>query len=333
MSLIDYLKKQFSTVIEWSNQSGDLLFYKFPFQGDEIKNASKLIIAPGQGCILVYEGNVTDVLDTEGIYNLETGNHPFITSLIKLRQGFESEHKMKVYFYRTAECVNQAWGTASPIKYVDPVYKFPVELGANGNFSFKITAAKNFFTEILGSRDIYTTLEAKSLIQSRTEQTLTAYLAGANISFQQIDAHLDQLSTDLTSKLNEAFTKLGFILTDFRINGTVFDKDTMNRVNKIADITADSMAAREGGLSYVDMEKLKALRDAARNEGGLAGAGLQIGAGAELGKMFVTQKDDQLNKPVNDPVEQLQKLKLLLNEGILTQEEFDAKKKEWLDKL
>ncbi len=34
-----------------------------------------------------------------------------------------------------------------------------------------------------------------------------------------------------------------------------------------------------------------------------------------------------------DPVVQLKKLKLLLDEGILTQEEFDGKKKEILNKM
>lgn len=78
----------------------------------------------------------------------------------------------------------------------------------------------------------------------------------------------------------------------------------------------------------MDMEKLKALRDAAANEGGLACAGLQFGAGLELGKIMLDKKDTNV-----DPVQQLQKLKLLLNEGIITQEEFDAKKKEWLSKM
>lgn len=78
----------------------------------------------------------------------------------------------------------------------------------------------------------------------------------------------------------------------------------------------------------MDMEKLKALRDAAANEGGLAGAGLQFGAGLELGKTMLDKKDTNV-----DPVQQLQKLKLLLNEGIIIQEEFDAKKKEWLSKM
>ncbi|WP_374951878.1 SPFH domain-containing protein [Mucilaginibacter sp.] len=333
MSFANFFKGQLSKIIEWTDQEPGLLLYKFPSDHDEIKDASKLIISPGQGAILVYEGTVADVITEAAIYNLETDNLPFITTLLKLRTNFESEHKLKIYFFRTAENVNQGWGTSQPIKYMDPVYKFPVELGANGSFSFKIVNAKYVFTEVTGSRDIYTTAEARQVLQSRFPQTIASVLAVAGISYQQIDAQLATLSDTIKEKLNIELEKLGFELTDFKLNGTVFDAGTTERINKIANITADSLAAGEGGLSYVELEKLKALRDAARNEGGLAGAGLQLGAGMELGKVFGQQKDDALNNAQNDILTKLQQLKLLLNEGIITQEEFDTKKKEWLDKM
>lgn len=333
MGLKEYFKRQLSQVIEWNDQQTELLVYKFPSENDEIKNAGKLIVAPGQGAILVYEGTVTDHITTSGIYNLETDNHPFITTLLKLRTNFESEHKLKIYFFRTSENVNQGWGTSQAIKYVDPVYHFPVELGANGSFSFKISNALHLFTQVVGSKDVYTVQEARQLLQSRFPQTLASVLATAGISYQQIDAQLATLSETLKTQLNLELDKLGFELTDFKLNGTVFDESTKERIGKIANITADAMAADQGGLTYVELEKLKALRDAARNEGGLAGAGLQFGAGMELGKAFNVEKDAQLNNSNADPVAKLQQLKLLLTEGIITQEEFDGKKKEWLDKL
>ncbi|WP_131538417.1 SPFH domain-containing protein [Pedobacter nototheniae] len=333
MGLKEYFKRQLSQVIEWNDQQTDLLVYKFPSENDEIKNAGKLIVSPGQGAILVYEGTVTDHITTPGIYNLETDNHPFITTLLKLRTNFESEHKLKIYFFRTSENVNQGWGTSQAIKYVDPVYHFPVELGANGSFSFKISNALHLFTQVVGSKDVYSVQEARQLLQSRFPQTLASVLATAGISYQQIDTQLATLSESLKVQLNVELDKLGFELTDFKLNGTVFDESTKERINKIANITADAMAADQGGLTYVELEKLKALRDAARNEGGLAGAGLQFGAGMELGKAFNVEKDLQLNNNNVDPVAKLQQLKLLLTEGIITQEEFDGKKKEWLDKL
>lgn len=333
MSLGDFFRSQLSQVIEWKDQQPDVLIHKFPSENDEIKDASKLIVAPGQGVILVYEGKVTDHLDKEGIFDIESDNHPFITTLLKLRTNFESEHKLKIYFYRTSEVVNQGWGTSQAIKYVDPVYKIPVELGANGTFSFRIADPLYLFSNVVGSRDQYLVAEARGLLQGRFPQSLASVLAQGSVSYQHIDAQLPSLSKDIHEQLRPDLHNLGFSLTDFKLNGTIFDQATTERIGKIADITAESMAANEGGLSYVDMEKLKALRDAARNEGGLAGAGLQLGVGMELGKTFDVAKEKQLNSDAPDVVTKLQQLKLLLTENIITQEEFDIKKKEWLDKF
>src|SRR5215217_5108435 len=99
MGLGDFFKRQLSQVIEWKDQSTALLVYKFPSSNDELKNASKLIVAPGQGAILVYEGKIADHITVNGIYDIESDNHPFITTLLKLRTNFESEHKLRVYFY------------------------------------------------------------------------------------------------------------------------------------------------------------------------------------------------------------------------------------------
>lgn len=333
MGLGNFFKKQLSQVIEWNNQNAGLLVYKFPSSNDEIKNSSKLIVAPGQGVILVYEGKIADHITENGTYDIESDNHPFITTLLKLRTNFESEHKLKIYFYRTSENVNLGWGTSQAIKYMDPIYKIPVELGANGSFSFKAGNPLFLFENIIGSRDSYTVEEAKQLLQSRFPQAISSILAKSLISYQEIDSQLPNLAVNIKESLNTEAENLGLLLTDFKVNGTIFDEGTKARIEKIADITTDAFAAKEGGLTYVELEKLKALRDAARNEGGLAGAGLQLGVGMELGKTFNDAKDEQLNSEGTDVVAKLKQLKLLLTEGIITQEEFDSKKKEWLDKF
>lgn len=333
MALGNFFKRQLSQVIEWKNQDTAVLVHKFPSSNDELKNASKLIVSPGQAAILIYEGKVADHITENGIYDIESDNHPFITTLLKLRNNFESEHKLRVYFYRTAENVNLHWGTSQAIKYMDPVYKMPIELGANGSFSFKIADPLHLFTNVIGSKDTYTINEAKQLLQSRFPQVISSVLATSALSYQQIDSQLPTIANNVKELLNTEAANLGFELTDFKVNGTIFDAGTKERIDKVSNITADAMAAHEGGLTYVELEKLKALRDAARNEGGLAGAGLQLGVGMELGKTFDVAKEEQLNAPAADALTKLQQLKLLLDEGIITQEEFDTKKKEWLSKF
>lgn len=327
MGLRDLFKRQLRTVVEWKEQDGQLLFHLMETTTDEIKNASKLIVAPGQGCVVVYDGKVSGVLTEPDIYSMETANHPFITSLLNLAQRSESEHKMRFYFFRTAEVVNVLWGTASPVKYIEPDYKLPVTLGACGNFSIKIADAGRMFTTLLGTMSNYSVADAQELVSSRIVAPLSSFLAEKAYPYREVDSHLMDLSNELKERTAAELEQLGLELTDFRVNSVTFDEDTMERIGRIANMTAEQKAAAEVDLDYVSMQKLEALRDAARNEGGLAGAGLQLGAGVQLAKdVFKTQAAD-------DSTERLRKLKKLLDEQLITEEEYEKKKNEILSQL
>lgn len=332
------LINQFRSVIEWRNPLPDELFYKWTDRGEELKNASKLIVNPGQGAIFVYEGKVQAVHLESGLYELHTANIPFITTLVKFMQAFESEHKVGIYFVKLTEILNQKWGTRAPVKYMDPVYKFPVGLRAFGNYSFKITKPENFFVNIAGIQDVVRVSDISRVITDKLLQPLTDLMAESNYSYIEVDKNRNELSEQLTAKLQPVFENLGFGLTDFRIENTDFDEDTQARINRIADTIADTEAARSAGLSYAQMQQLQALRDAARNEGGTAGAGIGLGAGLNLGQAMaagLTQTFGPNAAPgrAEDPTETLGKLKKMLDNSLITQDEYNAKKAEILSRL
>lgn len=333
MAFGNFFKKQLATVIEWKPQPAHLILHRYPSVTEEVKNASKLIVGPGQGCILVYEGKVTDVLDESGTFNIRTSNHPFITSLLKISQNFTSEHRVALFFYRKAEVLNQGWGTSSPIKYMDREYNIPVALSAYGNFSFKLMDPVKLLEELVGVEADYTTDDFREVMQARIAENLRAYLAGAELPFTKIDAALSSTGGELRTGLESEFEKLGMSLNDFRIESTSFDDKTLERIGNVADVASGVKAAAEAGMSYAQLEKLKALRDAAANEGGgFAAAGVGLGAGVEMGKLFVDKTNEAINSGT-DPYEQLRKLKLLFDENILSETEYEAKKKEILAKL
>ncbi|SFG28923.1 SPFH domain-containing protein [Prevotella sp. KH2C16] len=338
MELKNFFKRQLRTVIEWKEQNADLLFHRMETTTDEIKNASKLIVAPGQGCLVVYDGKVMATLTEPGIYEMATANHPFITTLLNLAQQMESEHKMRFYFFRTAELVNVLWGTASPVKYMEPDYQLPVTLGACGNFSVRIADAACMFTTLLGTVGDYRVADVQELVSSRIVAPLTAFLASKAYPYREVDRHLMELSADLKEKTGDELLKLGLTLTDFRVDSVTFDEDTMERIGKVADMTTEQRAAAEVGLDYTGVQKLAAMRDAARNEGGLAGAGLQVGAGVQLAKdIFAPQAGGSGAKAAEtgneDAARRLRQLKSLLDEQLITQEEYDKKKEEILAQL
>ena len=338
MGLKDGLRRQLRSVIEWKNPSPDDLFYQWTENGDEIKNASKLIIGPGQGCIFVYEGMPKAMYVKSGMVNLKTANIPFWTTIKKFMQFFESEHKVGIFFFKTTKILDQKWGTRSIIKYEDPKYKFPVGLMAFGNYSFRIQKPGHFFVNVVGHNSEFTVADFREVMNSRIVQPLTDFLAESQYTYVDIDRNRDEIAADLLEKLKTDFYKLGFRLTDLRIEGTNFDEHTMNRINRIADVSAEVHAAKAAGMDYANMQQLEAMRDAARNEGGGAGVGMGIGAGMGFGQMMANSmgagfgaQASQQAQAQDDPVVKLQKLKQMLEADLITQEEYDAEKKEILD--
>lgn len=335
MGIANLFRNQLSAVIQWQADKQQYLWYKYPTKTDEIKNASKLIVGPGQGAVLVYEGKVVDVLTEEGTFNLKTDNHPFFTTLVNLRQNFESEHKLHIYFYRKAQVTNQQWGTSSPVKFIDEQYNLPVEMGANGTFSYQISDVEHFFKDIVGARTEVSNSEIRDLILGRLSQNIVTTIHKLGYSYNQIDGHLTEIGQELATLLNEETQKLGFTLTDFRVDGTLFDEQTQERIGRIADVTADSQAAQAGGLTYAELEKLRALRDAARNEGGLSGSGVQMGVGLEMGKQMgaATQLMNERSSADDDLSRRLARLRLLRDENVITDADYEAKKRELLNEL
>ena len=212
---------------------------------------------------------------------------------------------MRFYFFRTAEMVNILWGTPSPVKYIEPDYRIPVSLGACGNFSVVISNAEQMFVTLLGPRSDYSASDVQDLVSSRIVAPLSAFLAAQAYPYREVDTHLMEMSADLRHRT-----------------------DTMERIGRIADMTTEKRAAAEVDLDYMGMQKLEALRDAARNEGGLAGAGLQLGAGVQLAQDIFKEQGAG-----GDAAERLRKLKKLFDEQLITEEEYEQKKNEILSKL
>ena len=341
MALIDGLRRQLRSVIQWENPAPDALFARWTDNGDEIKNASKLIVGPGQGCIFVYEGRVESVIERECLVDLRTENIPFWTTVSRFMQLFVSEHKVGIHYCRLAKVLDQKWGTASPVRYDDPKYGIPVGLSAYGNYSFRVKDARWFFVNVVGGAPLYTVEDFRRVMNDRIVHPLGDYLAEARHSYAEIDARREEIAAGMQRRLEADFAKLGFEITDFRIEGTGFDADTVRRIGRIADVSAEAQAAAAAGLDYGRVQQFEAMREAARNEGGGAGVGMGLGAGLGFGQMMAgamggggaPASGTAATPAAGDAAARLEQLGKLRAASLITEEEYRAKKKEILDRL
>lgn len=300
-----FSNNQLLSNIQWNTQDKSILVWRFPDADQVLQNNSTVIVGPGQAMIFVNEGKAQGVITEQGTYDLKTGSIPFFSSMMAVFRGGDTKHKASVFFVNMTEITDVKWGTKSPLKYNDPVYKFPVGLRAFGNYSFKITKPAEFFTEYSGMiQDALTLDQFQSVITDRIITPISDALASAKFGYTDIDSNRDELSAVITEKVAPDFDRIGFSLTVFRIENTDFDDATQALVGSIASTQAQVFQANTlAGMNTQGLEnlqklgQLEALKTAAANPNGLAGAGVGLGAGLGMGAAMVNGMNQQTQQP------------------------------------
>ena len=92
MAILDFIKKQFIDIIEWTDDSRDTLSYRFPDDDQEIKNGAQLIVRESQVAQFVYLGQFGDTFGP-GKHTLTTDNIPILTDLKGWKYGLEARSR------------------------------------------------------------------------------------------------------------------------------------------------------------------------------------------------------------------------------------------------
>ena len=154
MGLMDFIKKQFIDILEWTESQDGVIAWRFPMAQNEIQYGASLTVRESQMAVFVNEGKVADVFGP-GMYKLTTQTLPILTYLKNWDKLFQSPFKSDVYFFSTRQQIDRRWGTTQPVTIRDKDFG-AVRLRAFGNYSYRIAEPKKFHTEISGTRDTYT---------------------------------------------------------------------------------------------------------------------------------------------------------------------------------
>ena len=348
MALMDFIKKQFIDIIQWTEDGDGTLAWRFPMRDMEIQNGGQLVVRESQMAIFVNEGQVADVF-TPGTYKLTTQTLPVLTYLKNWDKLFESPFKSDVYFFSTRQQIDQKWGTPQPITIRDKDFG-AVRLRAFGNYAFRVADPKLFHTEISGTRESYPVADLEGQLRGLVLQNISNAIAASGLPFLDLAANQVMFADALTKELAPLFAKLGLLIE----NLTVQNVSLPEELQKILDQKSGmGMVGNDLGkfMQYQTAQAIpKFAEGAGSGGGGIAGDPMGLGAGVALGQVLAQNLQAGLQgggaaaqaapaaaAPVGvkpeDVMATLEKLGELKSKGILTQEEFDAKKAELLKKL
>ena len=348
-----FIKKQFIDVIQWPNPEPEVLMWRFPIQDEEIQNGASLTVRDSQAAMFVDEGVTADVFQA-GTFKLTTQNLPVLTNLKNWSKLFESPFKSDVYFFNLRQQLSRRWGTSQPVTVRDADFG-AVALRAFGMYSFRIADPALFFKEVTGVTAEYRGEQLEEQLRNVAVTQLATAFGTSGIPFLDMAANQVALSQKMTELLQPLFAAMGLLLESFNVESVTLPEALQKRMDERMGMGIVGELSR-----YTQYQTAQSIPLAAQNEGGVAGIGAGIAAGMGMGNAMTAAMMGQQVAPQGQPVVQaaqtaapvaaatvaatapaagedlagkLTQLKTLLDQGLISQADYDTAKAEVIKKI
>ncbi len=340
MALIDRLK--------FDAPSDDWVVWKHP--SEELRLGAQVVVNESQDALFLKGGQALDVLGP-GTHTLATGNIPLLSRLINLPFGGKTPFTAEVWYVNKHARRDLRWGTKTPIPLLDPIYNYPINARAYGRWGMRVQDARLFVGQLVGTLKTYTTDQVYehfiALVIQNLSDRLAKYLVDQQVSILQVNAKLNELSAFVLEGIRAEFSRFGLEAISFNVESISLPEAEQQRLQEILGkrLEIDQIGQARVGQAYVTMRSFDALDKAATNPGvggttlnAALGLGLGAAAGVEAGKRLgeaISQGVNPANPaPATDALSaKLAKLKQLLDNGLITQQDYDAKKAELLKSM
>lgn len=318
-----------------------------------ISNGSKIVVPEGYGLITLQDGAITGCITEPGgfTFNSEDINAQslfagdgIVSSLIKqswerFKFGGMPGSNQMAYYVNLKEIPNNRFGTQSEIYWDDAYLNAQVGAVTRGTYTLKIVDPilfiKNFVPVIyLQSGEAF---DFADMDNDAGEQLFNEVVGSLSAAFSiytndpskgnrinKIQADQIGFAQSLSQAVDEAYqwkSDRGLEIVKVAIQAIEYDDDTKKLLSDVKK--ADALSGARGN-SFMQQSVARGFEAAGQNGGASGMAFMGMGVNSVGGVMGGMQQ--QTTQPAEDPMEKLAKLKKMLDEGLITQEDYDAAK-------
>ena len=213
-------------------------------------------------------------------------------------------------------------------------------LRAFGNYSVRLADPRVFHTEISGTRAAYTVADLDGQLRGVLLQHLSDAVAGSGIPFLDLAANQIAFAKAIMAAVAPSFEAMGLQLETLTVQNVSLPEELQKVLDQKIGM---GMVGQNMGqfMQYQAAQALPTLASASGQGGGVVADAASLGAGLALGQVMAQTIQQGLQPPspavapvsVDEVMATLEKLGELKAKGILTDEEFSAKKAELLKKI
>ncbi len=313
-----------------------------------ISNGSKIFVPENTAAVIYNQQAIENILPTPGGYEYLDGDesvfngdgliHP-ITDQVKKRFGFggiTSDNK-QIAFINLREIRDIRFGTPGPQIYHDPAYGVDFEFHAWGSFSIKVVDAERFVKNFVPAGTLSYSVDDSKAKQQIVSDFLQSFQVALNsLSTSVRVSQLVSMENDIAARIMDDhmntgawLDRFGFSLVKATINSIELSDESKELLHQYAAKKMDLSAYSDITQKASDISAQQKIAQGIEEHGlgNMGGMIFGMNMAQGLGMNANTKSNDV---SIDQQLDVLKKLKDALDSGILTQDEFDAKKKEIL---
>ncbi len=323
---------------------------------DVISNGSKIFVPENTAAVIFSQAGIEDVITQAGGYEYRAGQPSifsgdgFTASIVKQvtdRVGYGGQTSDQKYlaFVNLREIRGIKFGTRGPMVYHDRFYGADLELLAFGTFSLRVVDAVSFVQNFLPANTRFYAFDSAEARQQISSEFMQAFIVAVNSlsathRISELPSQTEavaELIADDSSTLGSWITRYGLDVVQVGIESIGLSPESRELVKQYSS-NKMNLSAFEGISQQAS--NVAAQQKVAQ---GVQDHGLGDGGGMLFGMNLAQAISPMTAAPVSSPtapieqtagltldqqIEMVKKLKDLVDAGVLTQDEFDAKKKE-----
>ena len=314
-----------------------------------ISNGSKIFVPENTAAFFFSQSGIEEIITDAGGYVYTNGDPSIFNgdgvkkSIFKevgkrFQYGGITDTQKEVCFVNLREIRDIKFGTRGPQLYHDVFYKCDLEIFAYGSFTVKVVDPEKLIKNFIPAGITYYSFDDQSVREQLISDFLQSFIVAINslskeFRISQIPSQANSLSTQITSDTLNAGSwadRFGFEVVKVSIENIELSDASKELVNKYNENRMNLYAYEDISQNASNIAAQQKIAEGVQENGFGDMGGMMFGVGMVQGlnPQNASSKEQGTKMSFDEQIEALKKLKDLLDAGILTQEEFDAKKKE-----
>ncbi|MEW4355149.1 SPFH domain-containing protein [Streptococcus pneumoniae] len=313
-----------------------------------ITNGSKIFIPENTAAFIFSQGGIEDILTEPGGYEYTNGESSifngdsikkaiFNTIGERIGYGGQSSSYKQIAFVNLREIRDIRFGTRGAVLYHDLHYGTDLEIRSFGTFSIKITEPEVFIRNYVPANVNFYSFDDKEAREQMIAEFLQSFIVALNslstqFRISQLPSQTNTITQQIANDTQHAGTwkeRFGFEIVQVAIANIEFSPESKELVRQYSANKMNINAYEHVSQRVADIAAQQKIADGVQQHG-LGDSGSTI-FGMNMGNSLDTRASSSNKPSFDEQIEMLTKLKSLLDAGILSQEEFETKKKEIMD--